>query len=83
MSRVALVTGGTRGIGAAISIALKNAGYRVAAYTVNDIMGARWLHDDMPIPPAMPQIRQQHKDDIYEVSGAGDALRAVRRRPMV
>ncbi len=31
MSRVALVTGGTRGIGAAISIALKTAGYRVVA----------------------------------------------------
>ncbi len=30
MSRIALVTGGTRGIGAAISIALKNAGYKVA-----------------------------------------------------
>lgn len=37
MTRVALVTGGTRGIGAAISIALKNAGYRVAAnYAGND-----------------------------------------------
>ncbi|MCP5146050.1 MAG: acetoacetyl-CoA reductase [Gammaproteobacteria bacterium] len=31
MSRVAIVTGGTRGIGAAISIALKDAGYTVAA----------------------------------------------------
>ena len=31
MSRVALVTGGTRGIGAAISKALKAAGYKVAA----------------------------------------------------
>ncbi|MDE3059571.1 MAG: acetoacetyl-CoA reductase [Pseudomonadota bacterium] len=31
MSRIALVTGGTRGIGAAISLALKNAGYKVAA----------------------------------------------------
>src|SRR5947207_406541 len=31
MSRIALVTGGTRGIGAAISIALKNDGYKVAA----------------------------------------------------
>jgi acetoacetyl-CoA reductase len=31
MARVAIVTGGTRGIGAAISKALKGAGYRVAA----------------------------------------------------
>ena len=31
MARVALVTGGTRGIGAAISVALKSAGYTVAA----------------------------------------------------
>ena len=31
MARVALVTGGTRGIGEAISVALKDAGYKVAA----------------------------------------------------
>src|SRR4051795_6933074 len=37
MSRVAVVTGGTRGIGAAISKALKAAGYKVAAnYAGND-----------------------------------------------
>src|ERR1043166_1109586 len=37
MARVAIVTGGTRGIGEAISIALKNAGYKVAAnYMGND-----------------------------------------------
>jgi len=37
MSRVALVTGGTRGIGHAISIGLKDAGYTVAAtYAGND-----------------------------------------------
>lgn len=37
MSRTALVTGGTRGIGAAICIALKDAGYKVAAnYAGND-----------------------------------------------
>ncbi|MDJ0778844.1 MAG: acetoacetyl-CoA reductase [Gammaproteobacteria bacterium] len=37
MSRVALVTGGTRGIGEAISVALKDAGYTVVAnYAGND-----------------------------------------------
>ncbi len=37
MARVALVTGGTRGIGAAIAVMLKGAGYRVAAnYGGND-----------------------------------------------
>ena len=37
MARVALVTGGTRGIGAAISVGLKEAGYQVAAsYAGND-----------------------------------------------
>jgi len=41
MSRTALVTGGSRGIGAAISIALKEAGYTVAAtYAGNDTAAA-------------------------------------------
>lgn len=45
MSRVALVTGGTRGIGAAISIALKDAGYTVAAnYAGNDEAAKEFSH---------------------------------------
>src|ERR1700687_5744231 len=37
MTRVAVVTGGTRGIGKAISVALRQAGYKVAAgYAGND-----------------------------------------------
>ncbi len=42
MSRVALVTGGTRGIGEAICLALKDAGYTVVAtYAGNDEAGAK------------------------------------------
>ena len=43
MSRVALVTGGTRGIGAAIAKALKKEGYKVAAnYCGNDEAAAKF-----------------------------------------
>ena len=43
MPRVALVTGGSRGIGAAISVALKDAGYTVAAtYAGNDEAAAKF-----------------------------------------
>lgn len=43
MSKVALVTGGSRGIGAAISVALKAAGYTVAAnYAGNDEAAAKF-----------------------------------------
>ncbi|MEZ5810093.1 MAG: acetoacetyl-CoA reductase [Rhizobiaceae bacterium] len=46
MSRVALVTGGSRGIGAAISVALKEAGYKVAAnYAGNDEAAAKFTAD--------------------------------------
>ena len=43
MSKTALVTGGSRGIGAAISVALKAAGYTVAAnYAGNDAAAAKF-----------------------------------------
>lgn len=50
MSRTAVVTGGTRGIGAAISVALKKAGYKVAAvYAGNDEAAAAFSKaNDIP-----------------------------------
>jgi acetoacetyl-CoA reductase len=46
MARVALVTGGSRGIGAAISIALKDAGYSVAAsYAGNNEAAAKFTNE--------------------------------------
>ncbi|WJR69159.1 beta-ketoacyl-ACP reductase [Neorhizobium sp. CSC1952] len=50
MSRVALVSGGTRGIGAAISSALKAAGYRVAANFAGNDEKAKAFHDETGIP---------------------------------
>lgn len=47
-------------------------------HEVSDPFGFRWLHDDMPIPPVVAQLRQQNKDDVYETSGAGDAIRGQR-----
>jgi acetoacetyl-CoA reductase len=50
MSRVAIVTGGTRGIGAAISRALKDAGYKVAANYAGNDEAANAFRDETGIP---------------------------------
>ncbi|AGK59194.1 acetoacetyl-CoA reductase [Hyphomicrobium denitrificans 1NES1] len=50
MARVALVTGGTRGIGHAISIALKNSGYRVAASYAGNDAAAQAFSSETGIP---------------------------------
>ncbi len=50
MSRVALVTGGTRGIGEAISLALKEAGYNVVATYAGNEEAANKFTADTGIP---------------------------------
>ncbi len=50
MERIALVTGGTRGIGRAISIALKDTGYRVVANYYGDVEAARQFSEETGIP---------------------------------
>lgn len=50
MARVALVTGGTRGIGKAISVALKNAGYNVVANYAGNEEAAKAFNDETGIP---------------------------------
>lgn len=67
MARVALVTGGSRGIGAAISKALKEAGYSVAAnYAGNDEAAGKFT-DDTGIPTYKWNVGD------YEASAAGIA----------
>jgi acetoacetyl-CoA reductase len=50
MARVAVVTGGTRGIGRSISTALNDAGYRVAANYGHDDATARQFSEETGIP---------------------------------
>ncbi|MCA6106292.1 acetoacetyl-CoA reductase [Bradyrhizobium cenepequi] len=50
MARVALVTGGVRGIGAAIARALQSAGYRVAATYAGNTRAAEAFHAETAIP---------------------------------
>ena len=50
MERIALVTGGSRGIGAAISLALKNEGYKVAATYAGNHEAALNFSDKTGIP---------------------------------
>ncbi|MEQ9489745.1 MAG: acetoacetyl-CoA reductase [Alphaproteobacteria bacterium] len=49
MGKVAVVTGGTRGIGAAISVGLKNAGYTVAANYAGNDEAAKAFSDETSI----------------------------------
>jgi acetoacetyl-CoA reductase len=71
MARVAVVTGGTRGIGAAISKALKDAGYAVAAnYAGNDAAAAQFK-EETQIPV--------YKWDVSNYKACAEGAAAVAR----
>jgi acetoacetyl-CoA reductase len=75
MARVALVTGGSRGIGAAISVALKAAGYTVAAnYAGNDEAAAAFTAET-----GIPTYKWSVAD--YDACAAGIAAGRGRPRP--
>ena len=69
MARVAIVTGGTRGIGRAIAAALANAGYRVAATYAGNDAAARQLHDESGIPV--------FKFDVADCVACADGVKAI------
>jgi acetoacetyl-CoA reductase len=69
MSRVAVVTGGTRGIGRAISVALKDAGDRVAAVYAGDDEAAQQFKDDTGIPV--------FKFNVGDFTACADGVKAI------
>jgi acetoacetyl-CoA reductase len=69
MARVAVVTGGTRGIGRAISTVLKDGGYKVAAnYRGND-KAAQQFHAETGIPV--------YKFDVADFKACADGVKAI------
>ncbi len=69
MARVALVTGGTRGIGAAISKILKTAGYKVAANYASNEDVARIFYSETDIPV--------YKFDVSDPTSCEQGIKAV------
>jgi acetoacetyl-CoA reductase len=69
MARIALVTGGTRGIGAAISTALKQAGYKVAANYGGNDEAANQFKGETGIPV--------FKFDVSDAAACEAGIRAV------
>ena len=71
MARVALVTGGTRGIGHAISVALKSAGYRVAASYAGNDAAAQAFQAETGIPV--------YKFDVASFEASEAAVKSVEK----
>ena len=69
MVRVAVVTGGTRGIGRAISTALKNAGCKVAAAYGSSDKAAQQFHAETGIPV--------YKFDVGDFTACADGVKAI------
>ncbi|MFM7083754.1 MAG: acetoacetyl-CoA reductase, partial [Hyphomicrobium sp.] len=71
MGRVSLVTGGTRGIGRAISVSLKNAGYRVAASYAGNDTAAQQFQVETGIPV--------YKFDVANYEASEKAVKQVEK----
>jgi acetoacetyl-CoA reductase len=69
MAKVAIVTGGTRGIGGAISKALKTAGYNVAANYAGNEQAAKTFHDETGIGV--------YRWDVADAAASADGVKRV------
>ena len=69
MARVAVVTGGTRGIGSAISVALNEAGYKVAANYAGNETAAAGFTKETGIPA--------YKFDVSDFKASEDGVKRI------
>ncbi len=69
MARVALVTGGTRGIGRAVSLALKDAGYSVAATYAGNAQAAETFTNETGV--------KAYQFDVGDFAACSDALKTI------
>src|SRR5690242_8894780 len=69
MARVAVVTGGTRGIGRAISEALKKAGYKVAANYGGNDQAAQEFQRETGIPV--------YKFDVSDFNACAEGVKKI------
>src|SRR5229473_7581802 len=69
MAKVAVVTGGTRGIGRAIAVALKDAGYKVAANYGSDDRNATQCAEETGIPV--------FKFDVADFAACAAGIKAI------
>jgi acetoacetyl-CoA reductase len=69
MARVAVVTGGTRGIGRAISVALKDAGYNVAATYAGNEEAAQRFNAETGVPV--------FKFDVADFNACAEGVKAI------
>ncbi len=69
MAKTALVTGGTRGIGEAISVALRDAGYQVAANYGGNDQAAKDFTERTGIPA--------YKFDVSDFDAVADGIRRI------
>jgi acetoacetyl-CoA reductase len=72
MARVAVVTGGTRGIGRAVAITLKDAGYRVAAVYGSDDKAANQFSGDTGI--------EAFKFNVADFDSCAEGVKAIEQQ---
>jgi hypothetical protein len=47
---------------------------------VNDLNAMAWVRDPLPVPPIIADLRSMKKEDMQEISGAGDSMRGDRSK---